>query len=260
MSLLRGVMGVGDTARHGCQMCNLAEIPRMCLLRHRLCHILLFMAVWMGLAMSLIAAEGIDDQAGILTKQALSDLELSIKSCREQTGVHVQLITLSELQDQLQPIVDRELQKRPSDVPILLIVFAWGKERAAIKPSVALGGKYPVYQQTELIKEADNVFADASKVLSERIEKAVQTLTEGYQRIHQEQIVNEIRYYPNELFIALACVVIGATLLMWTALRWLQQSSARPKELYFPDVEVEMRLGAPYGGGTLAYTPGRNGK
>lgn len=222
------------------------------------------MTVWAGMLWSAHAAASsrdvIDDQAGILNKETAQRVESVIQACREETGVNIQLITLSELYDQLQPVVDQELQKRPENLPVLLMMFGWGKDQFAIKPSSVLGRKYPVHLQTALIEEVNEVFADKSLVLSDRFEKAVQILADGYRQIHEEQLNSEIRYYPKDLFIALACVVTGAALLMWTALRWLQHSSARPREYYFPEVEVAMRLGAPHGGGTLACSSGDDGR
>lgn len=239
------------------------DIAPMTLSRSRLSLALLALVAWAcllsnGTANSTPAQ--IEDRAKIFSAESLQRMQQNIDTCAQQTGVQIHLLTYAELNDQLNSVIEQDLQKRTASQPSLLIAFGWGMEQPVMKPSVALGQMFPIYDQNALIRDAALTMADNSTPLSQRMEKAVQQLCNGFLRLTQQKHASENQPYPKQLFIALAAVVAGAAILMWTALRWLQQSSAKPEEHYFPEVEVATRLGAPYGGGSLAYTSDEQAK
>lgn len=200
------------------------------------------------------ATAKVRDEASILSKQLATEIEARIDECEAQSGVELHVVTFAGLDDYLENRSVEMLHEMSGADPAVLLAFGWGMEVPLVKVSPALGDRYPLADLTALLEAALKPFTASNSTLSQKLNASSRVLAEGLSALEKKREVLQSRHFPQELFLSLGAVVLGSALLMWVAGLWLQKSAARHEKWYFPDVEVGLRLGAPYGGGLMVQT------
>ncbi|TLD72852.1 hypothetical protein FEM03_01915 [Phragmitibacter flavus] len=203
---------------------------------------------------SSLATARVRDEAGIFTKDLGAQIQARTDECLEQSGVALHVVTFADLDDHLETRSVKLLKQLSGDEPAVMLAFGWGMDTPLIKISPSLGDRFAVGELTSLMADARRPFSDNAITLSQKFDAGSRVLNEGLIALEKKRQTLESRHFPMELFLSLAAVVLGTALLLWVALLWLQKGAARHEKFYFPDVDVEWRLGAPFGGGLMVQT------
>jgi hypothetical protein len=137
--------------------------------------------------------------------------------------------------------------------PGLVIVFNRGDGQAGIAASDGLWRRYPPDEAVEVLAAVTRLLADTKLAPEGRVKNAVQLTLQRMAELESTRRAREQPMTHSETklaeWFAAALMVLGV--LAWLALLLWRRHEARRQPLFFPEVNVGTRLGAPFGGGVI---------
>jgi hypothetical protein len=141
--------------------------------------------------------------------------------------------------------------------PGMIFAFNRGANQPAISVSPGFWQRYPADEITLLVLQTGQAFGSGPPVPEDRMRDGVKFAVAGLQTMESHRL-GRLKLFNREdqtmaVIIAAALVMAGMGALL-VSHRLRRRRQMNEKVFYFPDFEVGMRLGAPFGGGTAAET------
>lgn len=139
--------------------------------------------------------------------------------------------------------------------PAVLMAYDRASNSSGISFSPAMWQRYPAAELVEIMQESARVFSDGTLTLDERIVAAARTWMERLRTLESTRLKQSLLLQQDEKRLALAAAAILGILAFAAAVLGLvsrRRDTRAERRFYFPEVQVAMRLGAPYGGGVTA--------
>lgn len=196
----------------------------------------------------------LQDDARLLKPEMLEGMRLRQQTLWEETGVAFYFVTFPTLEDDPAPRAQALLDGWSQGRPAVLMVWAWGRQVPLILASDAIWKRYPVDDMVLMLSRLARDFLTSQGTLAEKLELTSRSLADGIRLLEKEQRRREKGFLGDRsmLFFATGALLAGA--LLWVLLAATRWKSRRHESYFFPDVEVGIRLGAPFGGGLIGQT------
>ena len=200
-------------------------------------------------------ASFIHDEAGLLGRSRVEELTRDLQMTREKTEVTLHIATSPFLTGST-TVRDRALalaNQWAGEQPGLVIDIDRGDGQGGIAASAGLWRRYPPDEVVLVLGDATTLLADARQPLDARLEQAVRLVSnrlvgmETMRRAREKTLATEETRLAG-WFAVMLLIFSGA---VWAAAVLWRRHEARRGAIFFPDVDVGTRLGAPFGGGVI---------
>lgn len=137
----------------------------------------------------------------------------------------------------------------------VLMAFDRATNSTAMSFSPEFWERYSPAELVEIMQETRRIFSDKFLTLEERFALATRTWTDRLRTMETARLRQSLWFQRGEKPLALAAIIgLASAALAASVLGWLsrRRSACEVRRFHFPDVEVGMRFGAPFGGGVTA--------
>lgn len=202
-------------------------------------------------------AGGILDETRALTPGALQQLSEDLALFREDLKCEAWVMALSFVPTGVNLRRHAQMTRRTWDggQPAVLMAYDRASNASAISFSPALWQRYPAAELVEVMQESNRLFSNGTLTLDERIVAAARTWMERLRGMERTRLRQSLLLQQDEKRMAVVTASILGGLAFAGAVLGLisrRRNTSAERRFYFPEVEVGMRLGAPYGGGVTA--------
>jgi hypothetical protein len=197
----------------------------------------------------------IHDEAALLDRSKAEELDHDLQMTREKAGVMLHIVTVPFLARGI-TARDRALafaNQNPGEQPGLVIAVARGDGQGGIAASAGLWRRYPPDDVVLVLGDATTLLGDARQPLNARLAQAVRLVSDRLVGMEKLRRAREKTLAAEEArlagwFAAMLLILSGT---VWAAVTLWRRQEARRGAIFFPDVDVGTRLGAPFGGGVI---------
>jgi mRNA-degrading endonuclease toxin of MazEF toxin-antitoxin module len=221
-----------------------------------------FAVVWLavagwGLAQSAPPADGIQDETRALTPETHRQLAAELSQFRQDLKCDAWLKATSfmaagtTLRRQAQ-ITRREWSETR---PAVLLAYDRASNSSAVSFAPVFWERYPAAELVETMQETRRILIDTKLSLDERLALATRALVDRLRSMESVRLRQSLWIQRKEKPFALAVPALLAGGALMAALFGLvsrRRTSRADLRFLFPEVQVGMRFGAPYGGGVTA--------
>ena len=211
-----------------------------------------------GLAADLPArpADGIWDDARLLPDAVHAELAADIHSVRDQAGCEVWLAAVTFVAgDQNIQGLARDLREAwTSGGPSVIIAFDRATSKHSIAPSASFWKRYPTPMIIEALRASARPVEQSNAPVEERVAQATRELLSRIRAMEQARVRQHAVLTRREGLLAMLFLGLLAAGGLGAALGlniWREKRREATRTYLLPEVEVGMRLGAPYGGGVV---------
>ena len=202
-------------------------------------------------------ASAVLDETRALSPDALTMLQAELTSFEAETGVKLFIKAIPFL-DPGSSLRSTARETRRDFCPtgsVALILLERGNGGIGVSHSPELWQRYPMAQMVETLRAALAASADTQSSLEERALGTARAWMKGVRQLELDRRAHQRMLPARERPLQaafLATLVLGCSgcLLLGNRARAVRQQ--RSEQLYFPEVTVGQRLGAPHGGGLIA--------
>jgi hypothetical protein len=218
---------------------------------------LVMMAGW-GLAQSAPPpADGILDETRALTPETRRQLAEELNQFRQDLKCDAWINATSftpagvTLRRQAQTI----RRERSGTRPAVLMAYDRASKSSAISFAPEFWDRYPAAELVEIMQETRRILLDTKLTLDERLALATRSWVDRLRAMESVRLKQSLwiqrgeKKFAMAVPVMLACGAVLAALLGFISRR---RSARAGRRFLFPDVQVGMRFGAPYGGGVTA--------
>lgn len=219
-------------------------------------------ATWLllaGLSLGQTAppADGILDETRALTPEAHRQLAEDLRLFREDLKCEAYLTASSFLPPGVSVRRQAQMTRRSWDGgrPAVLMTYDRASNSSGMSFSPALWQRYPTAVLVDIMQESSRQFTDGTLTLEERFVAATRSWVERLRRMERARLKQSLLLQRDEKRLAVvATAALGALAFAGAVLGFIsrRRDSDEEHRIYFPKVQVGMRLGAPYGGGVTA--------
>ncbi len=219
-------------------------------------------AVWLllvgfSLGQTSPPADGILDETRALTAETHRQLAEDLALFREDLKCEAWITASSFVPTGITLRRHAQMTRRAWDGgrPAVLMAYDRATNASAISFSPAIWQRYPAAELVETMQEASRLFADGSLTLDERIVAAARTWMERLRGMERARLKQSLLFQQDEKRLAvIAAATLGGLTFAAAVLGLIsrRRDTSAEHRFYFPEVQVGMRLGAPYGGGVTA--------
>lgn len=218
---------------------------------------LLLAGLSLGQTQTAAPADGILDETRALTPEAHRQLAEDLQVFREDLRCEAYLTASSFLPAGISVRRAAQMTRRSWDggQPAVLMTYDRASNSAGMSFSPALWQRYPTAELVDLMQEASRQFSDGTLTLEERIVAATRSWMERLRGMERARLKQSLLLQKDEKRLAVAAAAaLGGLALVGVVLGIIsrRRDSDEGHRFYFPEVQVGMRLGAPYGGGVTA--------
>lgn len=201
------------------------------------------------------------DDARLFDDAKRAELAQLLERTKAESGVAVMLATFTytsgtTINQRAQQLATTWLGAEPG----MIFAFDRGSSQPAITVSPGLWARYPADDLTMLVLRASRVLTRPPPVADQRLAEAVADAAAGLSQLEAQRLARQQPFTRDDrTFAATALITLAGLglLAIWGSKRLRHRREELHETFTFPDVEVGMRLGAPYGGGTSAEVAGR---
>ncbi|MFZ4764568.1 MAG: TPM domain-containing protein, partial [Roseimicrobium sp.] len=199
--------------------------------------------------------DGVYDETLLFTESDQAAVSARLATAARQTGVQVLIAGLTFSRDATaRDTAVRLASAWGREEPCVLLVFDRGKDSIALGCNASLWNRYPVDELFLLFTDQGKTEARGSTKPEVAMKAAMERALQSLQRLETARQKRERILGPAEMRL-LQGVAFGMGLFLLAcalAAYWAHCARlARTTKHFFPDVHMEMRLGAPYGGGAV---------
>lgn len=219
-------------------------------------------AVWLllagfSLAQTAAPADGILDETRALTPEAHRQLAEDLRLFREDLKCEAWITATSFMSPGLTVRQQAQMTRRSWDGgrPAVLMTYDRASNSSGLSFSPPLWQRYPTAELVDVMQETSRQFANGTLTLEERFVTATRSLMERLRGMERARLKQSLLLQKDEKRLAIvAASVLGALAFAGAVLGMIsrRRDSNEEHRFYFPEVQVGMRLGAPYGGGVTA--------
>lgn len=200
--------------------------------------------------------DGIWDDARLLPDALHAELAADIRSVRAQTGCEVWLAAVTFVAgDQNIQGLARDLREAwTAGGPSIIIAFDRATSKHSIAPSASFWQRYPTPMVIEALRASARPVEQSKAPVEERVAAAVRELVSRIQtmegaRTRQHRLLTGREGVLAVLFLGL--LTLGGLVAALGLKVWRAKRHEATRTYLLPEVQVGMRLGAPYGGGVV---------
>ena len=201
--------------------------------------------------------ELVRDETRLFTDEQRSALTGKLHALRDRTGVEFCVVALTYGGGVSVRETAAELaNSRGEDRAAVVLLHNRGRGESGIAVSRAFWQRYPADEVVVLLDEGVRHLQYAELPPDRRVLGAVDKVLERVPRM-ESRLAQRSRPMTRQDLLLGAGMAGGLVVLLaagWLVAWWTRAKAARNAGLHFPEVEVGMRLGAPYGGGVVAET------
>ena len=196
----------------------------------------------------------IHDETRLLDEKSTEQLSRSLQDARTQLGVSLYVAAYPYLGGGT--VRDRALvlsDRWPGGEPGLAIVFNRGDSQAGIAASAGLWRRYPPDEAVLTLAEATDLLSKPDVAPEVRVQRAVKLVLQRLTKLEADRRARELSMTYSEAKLAewFAAAVMALGAIVWFSLILWRRHEVRHAALFFPEVNVATRLGAPFGGGVI---------
>lgn len=200
-------------------------------------------------------ANFVADDATLFTQDAAATLSATLRGASKKLGVSLYVVTYPFLpvgetvRERATQLADEWCQEKPG----VVIVVNRGNLQAHLVASPALWRRYPPDETVVAFGAATTLLAQPTLSPEERVQQAVATILQHLVKMENVRQARARPFARSEAHLAeaFALVLLGMACVTWLLVSLWRRRQARRAAVYFPDVEVGTRLGAPFGGGVI---------
>lgn len=202
-------------------------------------------------------ADGILDETRALTPDTHRQLAEDLRLFREDLKCEAYLTASSFLPAGTSVRRHAQMTRRSWDGgrPAVLMTYDRASNSSGISFSPALWQRYPAAELVDLMQEAGRHFSNGTLTLEERILAATRSWMERLRGMERARLKQSLLLQRDEKRLAVvAASALGGLAFLGAVFGFIsrRRDTDEGHRFYFPDVQVGMRLGAPYGGGVTA--------
>ncbi len=205
----------------------------------------------------LAPADGIYDDAHLLSAAVHGSLASEIRSFGQETGIRLLLSTNTYLPaDVTISVHGRSLLKawKGNDPAVLICAVRSSTVAADVQPSEELWDRYTEPEVLGALRQASTILRDGT-LNEDQLVAGARLLMQRLRTIHEERQARQQLLHKTDLQLLAAfigCLVLAAGITGLLVRRVGRHESLQAVKTYFPDAVVSQRLGAPCGGGVSA--------
>lgn len=202
-------------------------------------------------------ADGILDETRALTPEAHRQLAGDLRLFREDLKCEAWIIATSFVPTGVSLRRHALMTRQAWDggQPAVLMAYDRASNSSGISFSPAMWQRYPAAELVDIMQESARMFSDGTLTLDERIMAAAGIWMERLRALERTRLKQTLLLQQDEKRLAAAAAAMLGMLAFAAAVLGLisrRRDSRAERRFYFPEVQVAMRLGAPYGGGVTA--------
>jgi hypothetical protein len=201
-------------------------------------------------------ATGVYDETRLFTAAQTAELEAKLAAIQSETGVTAFIAALTFSSDATARDAARRFAAAwTADLPGIVLLFDRGKAGAGLAVSPLMWQNYPADEVAALLGKTGDALARADAKPEDRVQAAIKLVHRELKTMTAARAARQRWLTQAEMKLAkvLAAVLVALLLAAAIIARWSNRTQRRRTEkFFFPDVVVDTRLGAPYGGGVVA--------
>ena len=197
----------------------------------------------------------IHDEAGILDRAHADALGRDLELTREKADVALHVVTDPFLTGGV-TVRDRALalaNQWAGEQPGLVITINRGDGQGGIAASAGLWRRYPPDETVVILGDATALLSNSRRPLDERLTQAVRLVSDRLIGMEVARQARDKTVAAEEArlaaWFAALLLVFGGT--VWISVTLWRRHETRRGAIFFPNVDVGTRLGAPFGGGVI---------
>jgi uncharacterized membrane protein YgcG len=202
-----------------------------------------------------VPASFIRDETHLLDEKNAQALGHALQDARERFGVTVYVAAYPYISSG-GTVRDRALELANfwcGEEPGLVIAVNRGTSQAGIAASAELWRRYPPDETVLALADATDLLMKPNTAPEDRVSLAVHSVLTHLAKMEEIRSAREQPMTRGEIHLAelFAAVLTAFGLIVWLGVTVWRRHEAARTALFFPDVEVGTRLGAPFGGGVI---------
>lgn len=199
-------------------------------------------------------ASFIHDETRLLDEKSSQQLSQSLQEAHEKLGVSLYVaaypyLTGISVRDRALALADQWSGEEPG----MAIALNRGDGQAGIAASAGLWRRYPPDEAVLVLSDATALLLKSGLSPEERVTQAAHLVLERVGKMEDIRQSRAQTLNHSELRLAgiFAAALMALGVIVWFGLILWRRHEAARSALFFPDVEVSTRLGAPFGGGVI---------
>lgn len=197
----------------------------------------------------------IHDEAGLLVQPHSEELARDLQMTREKAGVTLHIATVpfltggTTVRDRALALANQWVGEQPG----LVIAIDRGDGQGGIAASAGLWRRYPPDEVVLVLGDTTTLLADTRQPLDARLAHAVRLVSDRLVGMEMMRRAREQTLAAEETRLAgwFAAMLLIFSGTVWAAVALWRRHETRRGAIFFPDVDVGTRLGAPFGGGVI---------
>jgi len=199
-------------------------------------------------------ASFIQDDTRLLNQDSRAQMGRDLQEAQTSLGFPIYVAAYPYLPGG--PVRDRALalaEKWCGQEPGLVIVFNRGDSQAGTAASAGLWLRYPPDETVLVLADISTLLADTQISPEDRVKQSVKLALQRFAKLEEARHARERTFNGSEKQLAgwFAGVLMVLGVAVWLSVLWWRRHEARHHALFFPEVDVATRLGAPFGGGVV---------
>jgi hypothetical protein len=211
-----------------------------------------------GLAQSVPPpADGILDETRALTEMTHRQLADELRQFRENLDCDAWITATSFTPADMTLRRRAQINRRDwsGERPAVLMAYDRATNSGAMSFAPELWARHSSAELIEIMQESRRTLGNTALTLDERLALATRSWIDRLRQMESARLRHTLLLQNDEKLLARAVIPVlagGAVLLALFGLASRRRSTSSECRFEFPEVHVDMRLGAPYGGGVSA--------
>jgi hypothetical protein len=207
-------------------------------------------------------ADGILDETRALSTETHRQLAAELRQFREDLRCDAWITATSFVPAEITLRRQAQITRREwsGERPAVLMAYDRATNSGAMSFAPELWARHSSAELIEIMQESRRTLGNTALTLDERLALATRSWIDRLRRMESARLRHTLPLQNDEKLLARAVIAVlagGGVVLALFGLASRRRSASSKCRFEFPEVHVDMRLGAPYGGGVSAeMTPG----
>lgn len=207
-------------------------------------------------------ADGILDETRALSTETHRQLAAELKQFRADLRCDAWMTAVSFVPAEITLRKQAQITRREwsGTRPAVLMAYDRATNSGAMSFAPELWARHSSAELIEIMQECRRTLGNTALTLDERLALATRSWIDRLRRMESARLRHTLPLQNDEKLLARAVIAVlagGGVVLALFGLASRRRSTSSECRFEFPEVHVDMRLGAPYGGGVSAeMTPG----
>lgn len=202
-------------------------------------------------------ADGILDETRALSTETHRQLAAELRQFREDLRCDAWITATSFVPAEITLRRQAQITRREwsGERPAVLMAYDRATNSGAMSFAPELWARHSSAELIEIMQESRRTLGNTALTLDERLALATRSWIDRLRRMESARLRHTLPLQNDEKLLARAVIAVlagGGVVLALFGLASRRRSASSKCRFEFPEVHVDMRLGAPYGGGVSA--------